>query len=223
MVNDKLFEKIDDIVTQYDLLKHPFYAAWSEGTLTLDALKGYAEQYYKFVSEFPRMLSAVHSNCPDLTTRQSILENLAEEENLEKPHPELWINFGLALGLERDDITGSEMLLETSQALDVLNSICRNRSFKEGSAALYAYESRVPEIAARKVAGLESLYGVTGESGLEYFKLHIEVDPLHASIWKEVISGHTAEEEEDDLLDSVEESMKAYNKILDGVCRVYMN
>ncbi|MGR3292728.1 MAG: CADD family putative folate metabolism protein, partial [Candidatus Scalindua sp.] len=28
-----------------DLLKHPFYQAWSEGALSIESLRGYAIQY----------------------------------------------------------------------------------------------------------------------------------------------------------------------------------
>ena len=216
----KVLEAIDSKVLEKDLLKHPFYKAWSEGALSIESLRTYAIQYYKFVNSFPRLLSSVHSNCDDLTVRQFILENLAEEENHEKPHPELWINFGKALSLSREELTESDPNSETSEALDILTDICRNGSYLEGSAALYAYESRVPDIAGAKIDGLKKYYGITDKSGLEYFTLHREVDVLHAEIWRNIISSEDiSTDTADKIVDSVERAMTAYNLILDGVQR----
>ena len=216
----KVLEAIDTKVLEKDLLKHPFYKAWSEGALSIESLRTYAIQYYKFVNSFPRLLSAVHSNCDDLTVRQFILENLAEEENHEKPHPELWINFGKALSLSREELTESDPNSETSEALDILTDICRNGSYLEGSAALYAYESRVPDIAGAKIDGLKKYYGITDKSGLEYFTLHREVDVLHAEIWRNIISSEDiSPDTADKIVDSVERAMTAFNLILDGVQR----
>ena len=214
----KVLEVIDSKVLEADLLKHPFYQAWSEGTLSIESLRNYAVQYYKFVSSFPRFLSAVHSNCDELTIRQFILENLAEEENHEKPHSELWINFGKALSLSREDLTESEPNSETKKALETLMDISRNGSYLEGSAALYAYESRVPDIADAKIDGLKKYYGISDKRGLEYFNLHRDVDVLHAEIWRKIISeADLTQKAAEKLVDTVERSMKAYNLILDGV------
>mgnify|MGYP001605358916 FL=1 len=57
----KLLEK--DIKEKH-LSKHKFYQLWNEGKVSMDALRGYAQQYHKFVSEFPRLVSRVHSNTP---------------------------------------------------------------------------------------------------------------------------------------------------------------
>ena len=222
MKDTKILTDIDREVMEKDLLKHPFYQAWSEGALSMESLRGYAAQYYKFVSMFPRLLSAVHSNCEDLVTRQSILENLAEEENFENPHPVLWLKFAEALSLSSDEIIESKTLEETQKALDVLMDICRNRHYLAGSAALYAYESRVPDIAGTKIDGLRNFYGIEGEKSLEYFTLHKDVDVLHAEIWRKVIASEELSKElETEIMDSVKEAMSAFNMILDGVQREY--
>jgi len=73
------------------MLKHPFYQAWTAGTLSLERLQNYAVEYYPHVAAFPRYLSAIHSRCADIATRQAILENLIEEERGSENHPELWL------------------------------------------------------------------------------------------------------------------------------------
>ena len=223
MREESLMDKINSTVLEKDLLKHPFYTSWSDGKLTLNALRGYSKQYYKFVAMFPRFLSAVHSNCPDLETRQRILENLSEEEDREKPHPELWLNFCESLGLSREDVINEEPLPETSQAIEELNHICRDESFLAGVAALYAYESRVPEIAKTKIEGLEKFYDITDEKGLEFFRLHQEVDVWHSEIESRIICDHVHNSDDAALaVQAADKSISAMNKLLDGVYREYV-
>ena len=105
--NVSLKQKIDSIIDARHLLKHPFYVAWTEGKLSKDQLRHYAEQYFHNVLAEPTYLSAVHFNTPhlhsetnsgDISVRQEVLKNLISEEHGEKNHPALWKTFALALG-----------------------------------------------------------------------------------------------------------------------------
>ena len=40
-----LIQKIDRIIEERSLLKHPFYQSWSDGKLTRGALAGYSKEY----------------------------------------------------------------------------------------------------------------------------------------------------------------------------------
>ena len=50
-----LLESLDGLIEKYHLLKHPFYRAWTEGTLSKESLQLYAEQYYQHVRAFPEI------------------------------------------------------------------------------------------------------------------------------------------------------------------------
>ena len=43
-------KRFDTILEKWDLLKHPFYQAWSAGTLPVEALKVYASEYGAFIN-----------------------------------------------------------------------------------------------------------------------------------------------------------------------------
>ena len=45
------------IIEEKHLLKHPFYQAWSNGTLPLSVMQKYAIQYYHLELNFPKFLS----------------------------------------------------------------------------------------------------------------------------------------------------------------------
>ena len=45
---------LDSTISNYSLLNHPFYQAWSAGELPVDALKCYAREYGAFISTLPK-------------------------------------------------------------------------------------------------------------------------------------------------------------------------
>src|SRR5262245_61933508 len=129
----KLKTKIDQIINEKSMLKHPFYKAWTDGKLTKEQLKNYSLQYFHNVLAFPTFLSGVHFNTPafdgNVSLRQEILANLLEEEHGEKNHPKLWRNFAEALGANKEEIENTEMLPETANLVSNFRNICISSPF----------------------------------------------------------------------------------------------
>lgn len=211
--------RIDEVVEEHHLLKHPFYTAWTEGRLTLDALRGYAGQYYKHVLSFPRVLSAVHSRTPDLATRQYLLENLIDEERGAESHPELWLRFAEGIGCSRDEVRSAPPLAETA-ACDRTFRGLGARSPVAGLSALYAYESMVPAVATSKVEGLRRHYGVTDPETLRFFTVHLEVDERHAKSARELLED-AAPRARAAGVRAAAEALAGLNRLLDGVVRAF--
>ena len=86
----------------------------------------------------------------------------------------------------------------------------------EAVAALYAYESQVPEIATTKIDGLKKFYGVTEPEGLAYFKIHEEADKAHRAAWRGWLEEH-AEGNEEEILKTANEALDALWGALDAV------
>ena len=76
MKNTSFIDQVDKQIEKNHLLNHSFYQAWNSGYLSKNTIKEYAAQYFQHVSSFPRYLSAIHSNCDDIETRQILIENL---------------------------------------------------------------------------------------------------------------------------------------------------
>ena len=218
---EKTFIKsLEKDIKEKHLSKHKFYQLWNEGKVSLDALKAYAQQYYKFVSEFPRFVSRVHSNTPYEKERMLILENLNEEENANLPHAELWLRFAEGIGVKRNKIN-AEILPETNSMLKEIRKLC-SKNFLEGSAALLAYEAQIPEIAELKMKGLIKHYNLKDKRALEFFKVHSKVDIEHQKTWKKIIAKHTKKKEQKARVRrALNKSLKAMNLLLDGVYREY--
>jgi pyrroloquinoline-quinone synthase len=212
-----VLEQVHGLVAQRRLLDHPFYSAWSKGELTRPVLQKYAEQYYHWVQAFPTWLSATHSNATDLAMRQEILANLVDEEQGADNHPELWLRFCDALGLDRDAVRNAELLPETKAAIDAMRRVCRDEPAAAGLAALYAYESQQPEVMKTKREGLRDLYAVT--TGHEYFEVHETMDVEHSAGERAMIARHAAGHEPA-VLDAASSALDATYTLLDGIERV---
>lgn len=182
-----LIETLDAIIAERSLLKHPFYQAWNEGTLPIEKMREYAKQYFHFEAAFPTFLSAIHSRCESPAIRQSVLENLWDEEYGPDNHVALWLRFCEGLGLDESEVRGSVPNPETSALVDGFRSVCFTKSPAEGLAAMYTYESQAPEIARQKIAGLARNYGIADERTVSFFRVHQEADVAHSGAEREAI------------------------------------
>ncbi|HEX5041462.1 MAG TPA: iron-containing redox enzyme family protein [Candidatus Polarisedimenticolaceae bacterium] len=144
-------EALDRDVLAKNLLEHPFYRAWSAGTLPRETLAAYAREYGAFVATLPDGWTALED------------AGTAEEE---REHARLWDAFASALGTE---VPGEPSIPEV-RALLALAS----RHFAEPAAAagaLYAFERQQPATAESKLAGLRAFYAL-GPAAERYFDEH---------------------------------------------------
>ena len=221
------WDRLDARTAPYDLLKHPFYRAWTAGELTRENLAAYGCEYWHHVSAFPTYLSALHSRLPDGELRREVLRNLADEEGIDRssgrPHSELWIDFAVGMGASRTQVTGCELQPETAALIATFRELMRERP-AAALAALYAYESRVPAIAAEKAAGLERMYGADAAT-TRYFTLHRTADVHHAQVWRDLMDQELAADptSEPAALAAAERAAKALWCALDGIERERSN
>jgi pyrroloquinoline-quinone synthase len=210
-------------VMQHSMLKHPFYVAWSEGKLSKSVLQEYAKQYYAHVRAFPTYVSAVHSHCDDIETRQLLLDNLIEEEQGPENHPELWLRFAESLGVTREEVLDAELLPKTEESVARLKQLTQSADYREGLAALYAYESQIPEVAQTKRAGLKEFYGIDDERGVAFFRVHESIDLLHQQVEQQILAKECSTSEEKERVSAAARAgAEALWSFLDGVNEAYL-
>jgi pyrroloquinoline-quinone synthase len=212
-------EEIDNDIAAKHLLKHPFYLAWTRGELSKEALADYARQYYHHVAAFPTYLSAVHTNCDDQVTRKQLLNNLVDEEAGSPNHPELWLQFAEGLGVSAGDVRNTAKEPETEKLIETFRSACGDGSTAQGLAALYAYESQIPEICESKIDGLKKHYGFTDPKHYEYFSVHIEADREHSAAERKMLREHVGDQNFESVKALVNRVLDALLEMLSGVCR----
>jgi pyrroloquinoline-quinone synthase len=224
MSSEIFIQELQSEIDKRHLLKHPFYQMWNRGTLPIEVMRKYAEQYYHLEKNFPTFLSKIHASCTqdEFDVRQAITDNLYDEEHGVENHRELWLRFGESIGASRQEIQNSEPLAETNSTIAVFNELS-SRSYLEGVSALSAYESQIPAVAETKLDGLEKNYAMTDERGQKFFKVHGVMDIEHANSWWDIISEHAdTEEEKNQVTEAVKMGRDALWSFLDGVCRAYM-
>ncbi len=222
-VSANLIDELKAIIDEKHLLKHPFYKMWTAGTLPITVLQKYAEQYYHLEKAFPTFLSGMHTQCDEFEVRQSITENLYDEEHGPENHQELWLRFGESVGATREAMQGAQKLPETQAAIDAFRQMS-DASTIHGSAALAAYESQIPAVANEKLYGLEKNYGINDERGAKFFKVHGVLDVQHADEWWQILDKHAVtSEDQDNARQGVTVGRDALWGFLDGIMRAYVS
>jgi pyrroloquinoline-quinone synthase len=212
-----------EAVMEYSMLKHPFYVAWTEGKLSKDVLAEYAKQYYAHVRAFPTYVSGVHSRCEDVSIRRQLLENLIEEERGEDNHPELWLRFAEGLGVARQDVMAAGLLASTKDSVKSLQSLTQSDDYREGLAALLAYESQIPEVAQTKREGLRNFYGVADERAVAFFRVHENIDVLHQQVEMQILKEECqSAADQNRAIAAARDAAKALWSFLDGVTAAYV-
>lgn len=206
---------IDELIRTRSILQHPFYLRWQRGELRPAELAEYARVYYPHVAAFPDYLRNVLAHAEDAATRQSLESNLDDELSHPAPHNKLWLDFAEAVDASRSSL--SRQSGKAAATIDTFNRLTK-RDLCSGLAALYAYESQQPAVAAEKRRGLRENYGVTSSKGLAYFDVHAETDVEHsraerAGLLACLDNGVSAEQ----ALAATNESLDAYWNLLDAV------
>ena len=143
-------QALDSKIADHNLLKHPFYQAWSAGELPIEALQCYAREYGAFIATLPNGWETL--NDPET----------AEEET---EHIDMWADFADGL-----DTTVSEAQIPQVKALlQTADTLFSERTTALG--ALYAFEAQQPETAQSKLAGLKAFYQLP-ETVEPYFETH---------------------------------------------------
>jgi pyrroloquinoline-quinone synthase len=207
-----LIKRIDEMIEERSLLKHPFYQMWSDGNLSLDSLTGYSKEYYQLVKSVPSFMTPIIEKAPD-----SLKSELTSNQEEEIQHIKPWLRFANSLGVDEKELEHYAGLPKTIQAVSQLSSLMN--SFEGGSCAMYAFEKEIPKISQVKLEGLAKFYGISSEQATEYFKLHTEADIRHAAAWRKALEQTSSKKEK--LFEIAEKSISAQNMLLDSCYESY--
>jgi pyrroloquinoline-quinone synthase len=154
MTHNELKSSLDAAFTKWDLLQHPFYQAWSAGTLPDAALASYAEDYGMFIRTLPQGW-----------------ETLGDKPSaqVERDHAALWDTFAAALGTKVGEARAAHALVAVAKA--------RFAAPVDAAGALYAFEAQQPKTAESKLEGLRTHYAHLPEGVKPYFEAHAAETP----------------------------------------------
>lgn len=149
-------DELDAIVQKFDLNEHPFYQEWRAGTLPLERLAEYADEWAPFIAAVDKGWDRIGE------------PGYAAEE---REHDALWSSFREALGA-----TGRMSRPQSRTLLAVGENAFA--SVPESLGALYGFEVQQPATASSKLAGLREHYaGSVDAVAQRYFVEHaVETD-----------------------------------------------
>lgn len=214
--------EVEKTIAKYDLLKHKYYQAWSNGQLSKDDLRAYALQYYPHVEAFPDYLAALEQRLPEGQLRSTIQENREDELGAKSSdgisHSDMWLDFAYGMGAKEEDVQTTESINEINNLMLQFYNYAKQGTTVEALAAFYAYESQVPRIAEEKEAGLKNKYGADAKT-CKYFAVHKFADIEHTDTWRQLITKEIGNDESKMqlALKSVENTASGLWKVLDGI------
>ena len=222
---ESFWRELESRISKYDLLCHPFYQAWSAGTLTRDDLRQYSASYYHHVAAFPTYLAALYGRLEDGELRRAVVANLADEEGLDGnpaslPHHEMWLDFAEGMGGNREETRKGAPVEDIAGLLVHFKRVAQEGSEAEALATFYAYESQVPRVAKEKARGLRERYGADAKT-CGYFTLHTTADVYHSNVWRDQLSKLVADDKvaQERALIAAENAARCLWRALDGVER----
>ena len=207
-----LIKRIDQIIEEKSLLKHPFYEMWSDGKLELDSLKGYSKEYYQLVKQVPQFMEPLVNDAnPEM--KDELIQNMKEEAE----HIPLWEKFAGSMGISESELQGYQGLEKTNKAVSNLDSLMN--SYDNGACAMYAFEKEIPKVSQTKLEGLKEFYGIDTKDATEYFEEHMTADIRHAASWEKVINDTRLDDSL--MLSTAQKSVDAQNLLLDSCYEAY--
>lgn len=207
-----LIKRIDEMIEERSLLKHPFYQMWSDGKLTLDSLAGYSKEYFQLVKAVPSFMTPIIEKAP-----RTVIGELIDNQQEESDHIKSWIKFAGELGISESELTKYEGLEKTRKSVSALSELMN--TYEGGACAMYAFEKEIPKISQTKLDGLAEFYGISDADATEYFRLHTEADIRHAASWRNILEKTSVDL--DNLIQIADKSISAQNLLLDSCYEAY--
>lgn len=201
----EFWNRLGEVRERYDVLRHPFYLRWSEGTLKLDELAHYSGQYRHAVVALADA-TAVAARSEEAGPDAPELSDHAAEE---AAHVQLWDEFVLTVG---GDVAAAPSP-ETRDCAAVWAGD-NSRAFLHTLVAMHTIESTQPAISTTKQDGLARHYGIPSAT---YFEVHRQRDVEHADAVRGLIESRRAGADEDALIATAEDVLRANWRLLDGV------
>lgn len=167
------------------LKSHPTIEKIERGELTMDQLRWWATQLFiGNKAHNANILGLIYARCDDFPARKAIVENLIEEElgrvsGVGRSHPELYLEFGSAIGIPRDSLLAARMSPDAAAMMHWMYWLAESKPWYVTLAGIsLSSELFNPDAYERVIDGLRRNYHLSDDA-LLFFSVHVKVDKDH--------------------------------------------
>ncbi len=170
-------------------VNHPFVKAVGEGKVSMEHLREWVRQDYKFRNIVPRIAMMRYLACSDDEIARKLYEVVEEEtEGLatgSAGHIDLFVDFAAALGISRAELDAAPLAPATAAHLYYVELVIHKYPWFVVMAAQIAAEGTAPPAMAALARGLTTHYDLPAEA-VRFFTVHVDADEEHGSLAEDI-------------------------------------
>ena len=186
-----VLQEIKNIHKRKPMYGHPLWTGMVEGTFSLEQVRYFCLQHGCIPLHNHNYHGRLYVVCPDAEWREKIAE-VAYEEATGRIHADgvshhkLYLNYGKALGLSREQMLGAEYCGGALAFKAFFSDIC-GRNFLEGvSSHMLGGEAPIPGLYIRVAKKLQEKFSLSDE-GIAYWVVHDSADEDHSDVGRQLL------------------------------------
>jgi pyrroloquinoline quinone (PQQ) biosynthesis protein C len=189
----------------------------SNGTLSLDRMRGWIVQMYPFIETFPKWIALTIAKVPDLGSRAFMIDNL----RVEKRHAAQWVQMAEGFGIDKSALQSIEPFSEVDALTHWLWSVNTQGTLPEAVGATnYAVEGVTQGIARLTLQGFPYYAGMPGihldKKAYAWMQNHARYDELHPVQALQVMKLYTTKDLEEKVIFASRRSLEYLLMALDA-------
>lgn len=233
--------ELDEIIFARKKMTSPLYQTILAGNASRDLLWNFVIHRYPIKAHWTRNILGIAARIEDYDLRRELVENIYEEETgaltRSKRHLETFVDFGLALGLTREQIVEPDTMLPETEALVAHNvRVCNSADvhFTLGVASVLLLMEGQPPIVSRQgtsmLSVMRDVYGLP-PSGYEFFVHHAsaadgnatsEIEEDHGETARRILTRYcTSEAMMDEAAAALRRAVDLRHRHFDAILRFY--
>lgn len=202
-------DELDEMIKARKKMTSPLYQVVLAGLASKRLLQNFVIQRYPIKNHWTRNILGIASRIEEYDLRKELIDNIYEEETggitQSRRHLETFVDFGIGLGLKREEIVNAKERLPETDAVIAHNvRVCNSgeADFTEGVASVLLLMEGQPPIISQNGTSMEAVmrdvYGLPPEA-YEYFTHHASN-----------ASGDSVSDLEDDHAETARRILKKY-------------
>ncbi|HEX6513161.1 MAG TPA: iron-containing redox enzyme family protein [Chloroflexota bacterium] len=174
-------------------VNHPFVHAVREGRATMDQLREWARQDYKFRAAVPRIAMMRYLACSDPDFGAQLYEVVEEEtqglSTGSAGHSDLFVRFASSIGVSERELEEAPLAPATAAHLYFAELTIHKYPWFVVMAAQIAAEGTFTDACLALADGLMANYNLSPEA-VAFFTVHGEADEQHGSLAEEIAEAY---------------------------------